>query len=106
MAELKSLKRSKDDIKKDEEVLTVAGDEAVYPYGSRIHLNQNEIDKLDVGECKVGDEVMITAKAKVVEKSEYETEKNKRMHIEFQLTSMAVTKGSDVTKEQEGLYDN
>lgn len=99
--ELVSLKRDPSE-KKDNDCC-IAGDESLYPWGTRIHLNQEELDKIDVEGCKVGDEVMITCKAKVASRSEHETEKETDKHVEFQITDMAVDKGQPSRADK--LYD-
>lgn len=103
--ELKSLKGLNPD---DTEVSSL-DKEPEYPYGARISLHDAELDAVAADDCKVDDEVIITAKAYVSSKSAYEYKGDKdRRSIEFQITDIAIDKGQgkdDGTIARE-LYDD
>ena len=76
-----------------------------YPYGLEINLDDDAIDKLGLGDgLSVGDEVMITAKAKVTRKSGYETlVGDAENSVALQITDMEVS--GDSSKTTKTLYD-
>lgn len=71
---LKNMKRKAEGHDYDMPMACGEGHEAKYPYGLKINLGNQEIEKLsiDVSEMSVGDEVAIVAKATVTDVSERE----------------------------------
>ncbi len=71
-----------------------------YGYGMSIHLETEEINKLDIDlkKCRAGDEVMIYAKAKITEVEERETSDDRtgkmkvRKGLRLQITNMDLKK--------------
>ena len=62
-----------------------------YPYGLRIRLNQDDLDKLDLdGGCQVGDMIDLRAFAKVINVSSEEVGGKMSCSIELQIQQLAV----------------
>lgn len=62
-----------------------------YPYGLRIRLGQDELDKLDLdGECNAGDMIDLRAFAKVIEVRAEEVDGKTRRTIELQIQQLAI----------------
>jgi hypothetical protein len=97
---LVNMKMSKEEAKEES-----SPSETRYPYGLEISLDDDALGKLGLGDgLNVGDEVTITAKAKVTRKSGYETlVGDAESSIGLQITDMDVTGGSD--KKTKALYD-
>lgn len=88
MPQLKSMKLSKKDQK---EIEAVEYEPPEYPYGLSIHLDNESVKKVGASSLKVGDEVMIVAKATVKSMSSHESEKRaKDTSVDLQITEMAV----------------
>lgn len=91
-AVLKSIKRTKADNKKNEKATLAGPMTEDYPYGSRLDLDAETLDKLGLDELPgVGDEVTIHAIGKVQSTSEntYNGEKPRRS-VTIQITKMSV----------------
>ena len=102
--ELKSMKNSKSS--NADSGKAVGMDDEEYPYGLRISVEDEHIAAAGLVGCKVGDEVMIMAKAKVVGRSEYENEDSDgSKSVSLQITDMAVDKESDDVTRAEKLYE-
>jgi hypothetical protein len=97
------MKMSKEEAKEQSSPSTA--DTPRYPYGLEIRLDDDAIEKLGLGDgLNVGDEVMITAKAKVTGKSGYETlVGDAENSIDLQITDMDVT--GESSKASKTLYD-
>lgn len=63
-----------------------------YPYGTQIELTSEQVEEMGL-KCAVGDEVMLSGKAKVVAQSEYG--EGQAGHITLQLTDVDVKKESE-----------
>lgn len=76
-----------------------------YPYGLSLNLDNDTLAKLGIGTgVEVGDEVTITAKAKVTSKSGYETMVGGAENsIGLQITDMDVS--GETSKASKTLYD-
>lgn len=76
-----------------------------YPYGLELSLDDDAMEKLGIGDgLNVGDEVQITAMAKVTRKSGYETlVGDSENSISLQITDMEV---SGTPSEAKSLYPN
>jgi len=91
---------------KNKEKLKTAGvaiskpSEPQYPYGTRLELNEETLEKLGIEDADVGDVFEITAKAKVVSASEskYENEKA-RQNMCLQITDLAMTAINEDTEK-------
>lgn len=104
MAELVDLKRSPEDKKENKEQIESFGEET-YAWGTRMHLDEIEANKLGIMDLNVGDEVEIGAMAKVIGKASREgANQNPDGHIEIQITQMAVQKPEGKTSAAERLY--
>ncbi len=91
MATLKSMKIDE----KDREGQKVATDQApespAYPWGLQVRLDDATLDKLGVDKLpKVGGELMLIAKVKVVSVSQSATESYKNKSVELQITHMCL----------------
>lgn len=75
-----------------------------YSYGLRVNLQNNELDKLKVKQLpRVGEEVIIHARAKVARVSESSSAENKGdRNVEFQITHMELDKGGNVGQVKQG----
>lgn len=79
-----SLKRSKDDEYKGMPM------ESEYAWGTQITLEDEHVDQVQVEGLNIGDEVTLTAIAKVVSKSSNEDEVGPRKSLTFQVTDIDV----------------
>lgn len=85
---MKSMKLKKSDTPMDVEV---AGDSNGYPYGLRISLSKDEMDKLGLSaDMDIDKGVMIHAKAFVASTSQYKDGSSEGGNIELQITDMEV----------------
>lgn len=78
-----------------------------YPYGIRIHLDDECVKKLGIKELpKVGDKMMIQAIAYVCDASEHMVEgKGTRKSIGLQICEMGVEAKSDKKSASEEIYE-
>ena len=92
---------------KDNESVHMGGEDH-YPWGTRLEFENEMIEALNLSECKVGDEVMIVAKAKVESRSEYErenaSENTSQKSVSMQLTAIRITKEGDDKDRADKLY--
>lgn len=103
MSELVDLKRTPEDKKEVKEDHVKFGEED-YAWGTRMHLDEIEADKVGLMECNVGDEVEIVGVAKVIGKSVRESESTGTDgHVEIQMIKMGATKAGK-TSAAEKLY--
>jgi len=104
---LTDLKRTVSDKKAVEEMYAIdgpGGDD--YSYGLNINLEAEELDKLEIGKLDVGQEVMITAMAKVTSFSENQNEKQTNRSAGLVIQKMDLVQGSgDVVKTLYGDND-
>jgi hypothetical protein len=100
---LVNMKMSKEEAKEQSSPSTT--DTPRYPYGLEINLDDDAIEKLGIGDgIEVGDEVTITAKAKVTRKSGYETlVGDSENSIGLQITDMEVS--GETSKSTKTLYN-
>ena len=71
MPELKSMKLTPAE-KQEDTLLTKRSDVPEYPYGLTLSLDDDALEKLDAPDLKVGDYVLVAAKAKVTRSSVHE----------------------------------
>lgn len=95
MADLKNmlkqgLKNMKESKLVDDCVPKSTSDER-YPYGLRLDLNKNSLDTLglEITDCKVGDEVRLTAKADVISVRQNKSEYGDEGNLELQITHLS-----------------
>jgi hypothetical protein len=70
---------------------TMVPDEPRYPWGTSLHLDEDELKKLGIEEMpSVGTEFPITAVAKVTGTSERETQDGSRATLDLQIVKMAL----------------
>ncbi len=74
-----------------------------FPFGLRLHLDDEAIKKLSLGTLEVGDKMSLFAEVKVTEVSEREDEEGKRRHVDLQITDMSLHDGK-VDDVAETLY--
>lgn len=104
MADIVDLKRTPADKKEIEAEFDRSFSESDYPYGLNLSFQDTEIRKLNIGEMDVGDEVTITATAKISSKSFREVEGGKPDgNMGIQITGMAVEKANTTSAAQK-LY--
>ena len=103
MPDFVDLKRTSADKKEFKEDISF-GDED-YAYGTRLHLDDIEADKLGLMDMNVGDEVELAGMAKVIGKSVRESQgTGKNGHVELQITMLAVQTASDKESAAQRLY--
>ena len=79
MSKLIDLKRTPSD--KGQSITASPADADRYPYGTRIHLGDQEMDKLGIEHAQVGDKLHLRGHALVVSKSQDSDGTDKRMEI-------------------------
>jgi hypothetical protein len=83
------LKRSKKE--RSKEMAPASSDPNRYPYGTRISLDHDEMEKLGMNKApRVGDEVHVMAKGHVESASEHDHGDGPRRHVSIQLKHMGV----------------
>ena len=100
---LVNMKMSKEEAK--EQSSPSASGAPEYPYGLQLNLDDDAMEKLGIGDgMNVGDEVTITAKAKVTSKSGYQTMVGDAENsVGLQITDMEVS--GESSKASKTLYD-
>ncbi|HHN8389738.1 capsid staple protein [Morganella morganii] len=68
-----------------------------YPYGLRISLENDTIEKLGTAVPDVGESIELHGVAKILSKSVNEREGKKSVYVELQITDMALGSGSEKT---------
>lgn len=93
--------KSPDELAKEHTPLTM-GEENKYPYGLKICLSQDELEKLDVDHSnwEVGATFHLHAFAKVTSISENETADGKKCRVEMQITHLAPAESEDAENEE------
>lgn len=89
----------------------IPGDRDEFPYGLRLNLNEDQIKKLDgLFEADVEGEVMIHAKAKIIDKRSHDMKGGKtERNIELQITDLAckpMMKEGGEENSDSAWYDN
>ena len=82
-------------------------EEPMYPYGLCIHLDQDQLEKLNITKLPaVGTEMTISAKVFVKGTSAYETQGGKDMTVDLQITDMEIgeSEGKKTTDYANALY--
>lgn len=64
-----------------------------YPYGLRLSLDNNTLEKLSVSIPDVGESLSLSGIAKVIAKSINESEGKKSVYVELQITDLALDTG-------------
>lgn len=100
-----SLKISKDEMKKKEKEMTLAvssSDGERYPYGTRIELNNESLDKMGIKELPAaGTKMMIEAKVTVIASRQSVSNERTTRSVEFQITDMDLESDEDEVSEGE-----
>lgn len=103
---MKNLKLPKE--KSNESGLEVTSSSSEYPYGLLLRLDNETMKMLgiSVSSYKIGDTVTVSAKGKVVEMSERESENDSYKSLEIQITHMdAPSKTSTISKVMKVMKD-
>lgn len=104
---MKSLKMSRKEREaRQKEMMEAPIDDTYYPYGTRLHLDDETVAKLGLPNMRAGEEVTISAKAKVssVSSSENEKDSKPRVSMDFQITDMEVSKPSSDSERAERMF--
>lgn len=72
----------------DEKPSEVSIDQPEYPYGLEIHLDDQSLSKIDLGDKKVGDVCMFMIKTKITSINERDDEKGTNRSMSLQITDM------------------
>lgn len=99
---LKDLKISKKEAKEANKLSTPYEDQERYPYGLRLDLNNDTLEKLGITKLPaVGTVLMFEAKAKVVGSRQSATESSDNRSIELQITHLDLEINDDEVSEGE-----
>lgn len=99
---LKDLKISKKEAKEASKLSTPYEDQERYPYGLRLDLNNDTLEKLGITKLPaVGTVLMFEAKAKVVGSRQSATESSDNRSIELQITHLDLEMDDDEVSEGE-----
>lgn len=102
MPDLKDMKRTPAELKEETAEMDAPTPDD-YPYGLRLHLDDETLEKLDAS-LKAGEDVMIVARAKVknINTHEEETEEGGgiRSNAELQITHMTVAEATKSFSEK------
>lgn len=101
MPKLISMKRKAD---KSEGPELAKNTEDRYPYGLRIQLDKEDIDKLNIEMPDIGEEKMILCKVKVTDLSQHESEDDKYKSIGMQITDMVFEAKDNSEETVKALY--
>ena len=101
---MKDLKITKKEAKaKSESMVIGSPDQERYPYGLRLDLNNDTLEKLGMTELpSVGTVLMFEAKAKVVGSRQSATEGSENRSIELQITHIDLEEGETDEEVKEG----
>jgi hypothetical protein len=98
VADLVSLKRTPAEIK-DEKSEMSSYTPPEYDYGTRLCFDDEALKKLGIGAVRVGDEMMLTARVRVVSSNESESENHKHRSADFQVTDAALEPAVDPNRK-------
>ena len=104
MTNLVSMKRSPEEIKKDD-VAEVAPDKDQYPWGLEVRLENESLEKLKFAPTEIGGQVQITAIAIVETVSADLRENETRKNVTLQITDMALTPVQSTSEKADTLFD-
>lgn len=104
-SQLVSMKKTAEEKKAEGKEDSVLGSSDDYPWGLRLNLDKESLDKLDV-DLKVGQEVYVSGLAKVVRVSESADENVERHSVELQITDIGITNASDSGKSDSDVIYN
>ncbi len=100
---LKDLKISKKEAKDANKLASPYEDQERYPYGLRLDLNNETLEKLGITKLPaVGTVLMLEAKAKVVGSRQSATESSDNRSIELQITHIDLETGESDEEVKEG----
>lgn len=100
---LKDLKISKKEAKDANKLASQYEDQERYPYGLRLDLNNETLEKLGITKLPaVGTVLMLEAKAKVVGSRQSATESSDNRSIELQITHIDLETGESDEEVKEG----
>jgi len=98
VADLVSLKRTPAEIKDEKSEMYEPPE---YDYGTRLCFDDEALKKLGIGAVRVGDEMMLTARVKVVSYSENESERHKHRSADLQVTDAALSPAVDPNRKSD-----
>jgi hypothetical protein len=108
MAELKSMKLSKSDQKKDNAIFSPSSsmDKPKYPYGLEISLDEAALKKLGIDLPEVGAEMALEAVVEVSSTSQSESAAGgKNRSLRLQITEMCLSKAGSKSSAESKLYN-
>lgn len=85
---LRDMRLSREERKEMAEPMSV-GDMPEYPYGLRLHLDQDEIAKLGISLPDVGEQFVVVGIGVVTSVSQHKGEAHTSQHVEVQLEKLA-----------------
>ena len=85
---LTSMKRTKAEKKEGTDMACSPGDQEDFPYGLRIHLEDDEISKLNIPMPEIGSIMVLIANVKVTSVSERADEDGENRSVGIQITEM------------------
>ena len=102
---LTSMKRTKTEKKEGSDMACCPGDQEDFPYGLRVDLRDEEIEKLKLALPEVGSTMVLVANAKVISVRESADENGNDRNIELQITEMELAPyKNDNTDHVKKLY--
>lgn len=102
--ELKSMKLSEEEMMKNGAPMACC-DKQEYPYGLRIHLCHESLEKLGIKSLpEMGKEVMVSAIAYVCSKNEYEHGEEVSKEMGLQITAMSIEAAPQKVKMEDKIY--
>ena len=102
---LTSMKRTKTEKKEGSEEVCCPGAQEDFPYGLRIHLEDEEISKLNIPMPEIGSTMVLVANIKVTSVSERADEDGENRSVGLQITEMELAPyKNDDTDHVKKLY--
>ena len=102
---LTSMKRTKAEKKEGSDEVCCSGDQEDFPYGLRVDLRDEEIEKLGISLPEVGSTMVLVANVKVTSVSERADEDGENRNVELQITEMELAPyENDNTDHAKKLY--
>ena len=102
---LTSMKRTTAEKKEGSEVMCDSPSQEDFPYGLRIHLEDDEISKLNIPMPKIGETMVLVANLKVTSVNERADEDGENRRVGLQITEMELAPyENDDTDHVKKLY--
>lgn len=98
------VKRTKEDKKAEAKRWEDSETRDDYPWGLRIHLDEETVEKLKLGDIDAGHDVTLHAKCFVAEDSINKANGQTRRHMALQITAMALEQGEPSPTVGDALY--